>query len=140
MIKKSFKITRKMRGKVLTLKHEVIGYKKLRGGVAQIIIPVGAKIVVTKNYGVSIRYGRNLHNKKLRCDIAMVSMIVPWDYYAKYISFNSFQENWGSQHNHSFLYNVGKIVKPTNKFSPATDNFCKSGIHFFLSLKDAENY
>lgn len=39
-----------------------------------------------------------------------------------------------------FRYNIGKIVKPVKKFDPCTHDECRSGIHFFLTRREAKNY
>lgn len=39
-----------------------------------------------------------------------------------------------------FRYDVGSIVKPVKKFDPNPREECKSGIHFFLTEHEAQNY
>ena len=45
-----------------------------------------------------------------------------------------------SQHNESFVYETGKTVKPTKPFDDNRWNECASGIHFFMTQEEAENY
>lgn len=44
-----------------------------------------------------------------------------------------------SMHDRDFVYEIGKIIKPTNRFSNKP-NECAAGIHFFLDIKQALNY
>jgi hypothetical protein len=39
-----------------------------------------------------------------------------------------------------FVYEVGKTIKPKNKFSEDWQSECASGIHFFITRLEAENY
>ena len=45
-----------------------------------------------------------------------------------------------SNYDLNFLYEVGKVVKPTSRFSKKFKNDCASGIHFFLTQDEARNY
>ena len=45
-----------------------------------------------------------------------------------------------SQHDGSFEYEVGKIVKPTAVFDENWVDECSTGIHFFITKIEAENY
>ncbi len=45
-----------------------------------------------------------------------------------------------SNHDNNFIYEVGKIVKPTKPFSENWQDECASGIHFFITKIEAENY
>lgn len=45
-----------------------------------------------------------------------------------------------SGHDRDFIYEVGKIVTPTNGFDSDPKYACGSGIHFFFEQEDAENY
>jgi len=45
-----------------------------------------------------------------------------------------------SLYDKNFIYQVGKTVKPTEKFSEEWKNECGSGIHFFITRIEAENY
>jgi len=45
-----------------------------------------------------------------------------------------------SDYDPTFLYEVGKVVKPTSRFSKDFKEDCASGIHFFLTQDEARNY
>lgn len=45
-----------------------------------------------------------------------------------------------SNHNNKFVYHVGKTVKPTEPFEEDRWNECGSGIHFFITRREAELY
>ena len=45
-----------------------------------------------------------------------------------------------SGHDERFEYRVGKVVKPKNKFNRNYTRECASGIHFFLTIKEAAEY
>ena len=45
-----------------------------------------------------------------------------------------------SSYDPNFLYEVGKVVKPTSRFSKKFKEDCASGIHFFLTHDEARNY
>ena len=45
-----------------------------------------------------------------------------------------------SKHDRLFKYIVGKKVKPTNRFDKNHREECATGIHFFLTAKEAANY
>lgn len=55
--------------------------------------------------------------------------------YAKVLKGSGF-----SGHDNSFFYKQGKIVKPRKKFNNDPLDICTSGIHFFLTRKEAINY
>jgi hypothetical protein len=45
-----------------------------------------------------------------------------------------------SKWDNSFVYEVGKTVKPKEPFSEDWTNECAPGIHFFITKVEAENY
>ena len=45
-----------------------------------------------------------------------------------------------SQYDSNFTYRVGDIVEPELPFSKDWFNECESGIHFFITRIEAENY
>lgn len=45
-----------------------------------------------------------------------------------------------SQRDENFIYEKGKTVKPTEKFDEDRWNECSTGIHFFITLEEAEVY
>jgi hypothetical protein len=45
-----------------------------------------------------------------------------------------------ARHDRKFIYEVGKVVKPTRKFDKMFKHECCSGIHFFLTEEEAAKY
>lgn len=45
-----------------------------------------------------------------------------------------------STYDHMFIYEAGKLVKPTEKFNPDYTNECATGIHFYITRIEAENH
>lgn len=45
-----------------------------------------------------------------------------------------------AKHDRLFIYEVGKTVKPRNKFDKNHRQECRSGIHFFLTEQEAMDY
>lgn len=45
-----------------------------------------------------------------------------------------------SQKDDKFIYTIGQTVKPTTPFDEDRWNECSSGIHFFMTEKEAINY
>jgi hypothetical protein len=128
------KITKEMIGKCITTTKDYIVYKKVGGGIAQLLIPAGARIVVPHDYN---RTGM-LSSRKLRADKAVCLMIVPYTYSEKYKAID--KSFYVSRHDYSFTYKIGKKLKPKLDFSSDVINACRSGIHFFTSIRDAERY
>ena len=94
---------------------DIIGYKKCMEGII-------VKLLIPKEAKRSHAFGR-----KCRAE------------YAKVVEIYNSKEAISS-HDNSFKYEVGKIVKPKNKFSENWKEECESGIHFFITKKEAENY
>lgn len=94
---------------------DLIGYKKCRSGIiVKIKIPQSAKR--------SSAFGR-----KCRAEFAEVLEIIGSD-------------KAYSQHDSSFEYKVGETVKPKESFNEDWMSECESGIHFFITKIEAENY
>ena len=91
---------------------DLIGYKQLRGGtICKLRIPSDAK-----------RVG-GLVGRKCRAEFAVVL------------------EGEGiSRHDSQFKYTVGQTVKPTGEFNDSLVSECESGIHFFITRQEAEDY
>ena len=91
---------------------DLIGYKQLRGGtICKLRIPADAK-----------RVG-GLVGRKCRAQFAVVL------------------EGEGiSMHDPQFKYTVGQTVKPTGEFNDSLVSECESGIHFFITRQEAEDY
>jgi hypothetical protein len=94
---------------------EIIGWKKCAGGkIVKLKIPANAKR--------SHAFGR-----KCRAEFAVVLEV----------------EGGGtakSSHDSTFEYNKGATVRPTERFSEDWMQECTSGIHFFITKLEAENY
>ena len=50
------------------------------------------------------------------------------------------REHAYSKHDSTYRDEVGKIVKPTEKFDEDWQNECSTGVHFFITRVEAENY
>ena len=97
------------------------GFKKLQNGyIAHIEIPDTAE-----------RVG-GLTGRKCRAESAIVLSITDSD--GEYVF-----TPVGSQHNRDFMYEVGKTVTP-DAWNSDERIECAQGIHFFLSLSEAETY
>jgi len=94
---------------------DIIGWKKCRNGVlVKLLIPATAKR--------SHAFGR-----KCRAEFAKVVEIIG-------------AETAVSQYDCEFIYEVGEEVKPVAPFSEDWQNECESGIHFFITRIEAEEY
>ena len=92
----------------------LIGWKKLRNGViAKLMIPESAKR--------SHAFGR-----KCRAEFAEV------------LELHGAEVGY-SQHDSTFVYRVGDVVKP-DLWSEDWQEECANGIHFFITRLEAENY
>jgi len=94
---------------------DIIVYKKLREGVCKLKIPAEAKRL-------------NATGRKCRAEFAQV-LELPEGCTVGH-----------SLHDLSFEYTVGCIVKPKEPFCEDRWNECSSGIHFFITRKEAEDY
>ena len=94
---------------------DIIGYKKCRNNVI-------VKLLIPKEAKRSHAFGR-----KCRAEYAQVLEI----FGAKIAT---------SQHDGNFIYKVGDTVRPRVPFSEDWFNECESGIHFFITRIEAENY
>ena len=91
---------------------DIIGYKKLRKGtICKLKIPADAK-----------RVG-GVVGRKCRAEYAIV-----------------IEGEGVSKHDASFLYKVGETVKPVEPFNDDPLTECTSGIHFFITREEAEDY
>jgi len=94
---------------------DIIGYKKCIGGIiVKLLIPSDAK-------------RSHAFDRKCRCEYAKVLEI-----YGSDVAYSS--------HDTTFVYKAGKEVRPIETFSEDWFNECASGIHFFLTRIEAENY
>ena len=94
---------------------DIIGWKKCRDGIlVKLLIPKEAK-------------RNNATGRKCRAEYADILEI-----------FGATQAV--SQHDKSVIYEVGKRVMPTTPYDEDFLNECSSGIHFFITRLEAENY
>jgi hypothetical protein len=98
---------------------DLIGWKKLSNGlIAKLLIPTKAKR--------SHAFGR-------KCRASQAKVLAIYD--------GKKQVKTGvSQHDPSFAYRVGRIVKPKEPFSDKWMEECASGIHFYITRIEAENH
>ena len=90
---------------------DLIGYKKLRDGtICKLLIPADAK-------------RSNATGRKCRAEFAVV-----------------LEGEGVSMYDKKFVYKVGMTVRPTEPFCDDRWEECASGIHFFLTRKEAEDY
>jgi hypothetical protein len=94
---------------------DIVVYKKLREGVCKLKIPAEAKRL-------------NATGRKCRAEFAEVLELPEGC---------TVGHSW---HDSSFEYTVGCIVKPKEPFCEDRWNECSSGIHFFITRKEAEDY
>ena len=94
---------------------DIIGYKKCENNII-------VKLLIPKEAKRSHAFGR-----KCRAEYAEVLEI----YGAKEAI---------SKHDNDFTYKVGQTVRPTEPFSENYLSECESGIHFFITKVEAENY
>ena len=91
---------------------DLIGYKQLRGGtICKLRIPADAK-----------RVG-GLVGRKCRAEFAVV-----------------LEGEGVSKHDPYFKYLVGETVRPKEAFNDSLVSECESGIHFFITRQEAEDY
>ena len=95
---------------------DIIGYKKCKGAVI-------VKLLIPKEAKRSHSFGR-----KCRAEFAEVLEI-----------YDETKEAFSS-HDNNFKYEVGKTVKPLKPFSENWLEECESGIHFFITKVEAEEY
>jgi hypothetical protein len=99
---------------------ELIGYKKAYGFNTNKKVII--KLLIPSNAKRSSAFGR-----KCRAEFAEVLEIIG-DVKAR------------SDHDSSFTYEYGQIVRPTHPFDENWVEECASGIHFFITKVEAENY
>jgi hypothetical protein len=89
----------------------LIGYKKLENRViCKLLIPAAAK-------------RSNATGRKCRAEYAVV-----------------LEGEGVSEHDSSFKYKVGQTVRPTKPFDENRFLECASGIHFFITRQEAEDF
>jgi len=102
----------KMPWTIIVPEGDLIVYKKTTNQVIKLLIPKEAK----RSNGTS---------RKCRAEYAIVLECVGKTF---------------SKHNSSYFYEKGMTVRPTKPFDEDRWNECASGIHFFLTREEAEEY
>ena len=100
---------------VVASEGDIIVYKKLQEGICKLRIPAAAKRI-------------NATSRKCRAE------------YAEVLNLPEGCSVGHSLHDSSFEYKVCDIVKPKEPFCEDRWNECSSGIHFFITRKEAEDY
>ena len=101
-------------------KGTIVGYKKGAGGA-----------IITLAIPASARRVNCIGSFKCRCDKAKVMSIVGENGLP--------QRSSASGSDHDFIYTVGKTVKEP-KYDPSDLVECSTGIHFFITRSEAEEY
>jgi len=126
---------KKLKYGVNILKHDYYGFKKLRGAIAQLVFPKGTRVMKSSSF---IK-GRCRY--KLRSDQAITIMLVPFGpYFVRYKTLE--KKTYKSilySHKLKSTYRLGKKITP-NHLNTYINESCGGGIHFFCTLKEAENY
>lgn len=100
---------------------DLIGWKKLRGeAIAKLRIPADAK-------------RSNATGRKCRAEYAVVLEITT-------LSGDTQLTDGVSQYDGTVIYRVGETVLPTKPFDENRWEECASGIHFFITRIEAQNY
>ena len=99
----------------------VVGWKKLANGkIAKLQIPAKAK---------------RSHGASRKCRASEAKVLAIFETYGR-----TEAKSGVSQHDSRFIYVVGETVKPTEPFNEDRWDECTSGIHFFITRIEAENY
>ena len=97
---------------------DIVGWKKLKNGIAKLLIPSSAR----RSHAAS---------RKCRASEAFVTQL--------FLSDNIYPYGI-SQHDHAFIYKEGETVFPKEPFCEDRWEECASGIHFFITREEAEEY
>jgi uncharacterized protein YjbI with pentapeptide repeats len=98
---------------------DIIGWKKCREGIVKLLIPAKAK-------------RSNATGRKCRAEYAIDKAHFTF-------AGKKTREDFTSQHNESFVYKVGATIKP-DEWDENRWNECSSGVHFFITRFEAEQY
>lgn len=113
----------KLSQRLVPEKGSFIAWKQARDVVIKLRIPASAKRVAA------------LISNKCRASSAYIVAI-----YNLGSGKKSRRKQAYSIHDPWFTYRVGKTVRPERAFDPRPERECTSGIHFFLTREEAENY
>ena len=97
---------------------DIVGWKKLENGIAKLLIPSSAR----RSHAAS---------RKCRASEAFVTQL--------FLSDNIYPYGI-SQYDRTFLYKEGETVFPKEPFCEDRWDECASGIHFFITREEAEEY
>lgn len=86
-----------------------------------------------------VSYGGNRPDVKCRASKARVLSIRSVERSAKTHRTVAFKEAF-SKFDNSFVYRVGEVVRPTHRFSESLLEECASGIHHFMTRREAVDY
>jgi len=104
---------------IIVSQGDIIGWKALRDGkIAQLLIPSSAKRI------------NSIGSRKCRAEYATVTAIFKG---------KKKVEEGVDKHTGQLIYKVGETVTP-NKFDDSIYVECSSGIHFFITREEAEDY
>jgi hypothetical protein len=98
---------------------DIVGWKKCREGIVKLLIPSKAK-------------RSNATGRKCRAEYAIDKGHFTFDG-------KRTRKDFTSQHDDGFVYKVGTTIKP-DKWDDDRWNECSTGVHFFITRFEAENY
>lgn len=98
---------------------DIIGWKKCNEGIVKLLIPATAK-------------RSNASGRKCRAEYAIDQAHYTFDG-------KETKKIFTSQYDSDFEYRIGETIKP-NEFDKDRWNECSSGVHFFITRYEAENY
>jgi hypothetical protein len=115
--------------RILPDEGDIIGFKKVwaKDHEGDKCVPAIAKLRIPGTAKRSHAFGR-----KCRAAEAEVLELVTLDGWSAEVAYSS--------HDDSFEYKVGETVRPQYEFDTEWMDECRSGIHFFITRKEAENY
>ena len=101
-------------------------------GFKKVILEDGSKGLLTLIVGNKAKRTSSLVGRKCRSEYAKVVKITSLDETTEYQSAKS-------THDETFTYNVGQVIRP-NEYDEDIRIECTSGIHFFITKKEAKEY
>ena len=112
---------------VIVAEGSIYGWKMARVGAAKVIV----KLFIPEDAKRS-----NATSRKCRAEFAEVIAVYPKGKKRPMAKKTIVQ----SDHDSSFKYMVGETIKPTKPFDENRWEECSTGIHFFITREEAENY
>lgn len=121
-------------GTVEVLDRHRVAWKALQNSLARLVIPAGTIVVYPEDPGV-------LGPNKLRAEKAYVEGIYsPYGHKRDEVGDSRKRPSCISRHDASFRYTQGKMVEPEEPLDATVENDCESGIHFFATKEEAEEW